>query len=123
MAYTRNQKHRNQSDTNTRKYESAKSHYPRKKRLTREDYQVPGNARAILVPDGDINQALKRFRKMMKIAGIIDELKAKQRYEKPSKVKYEAKKRITAITSMNDIRNIKSESKYCWVAIVNGKAQ
>ena len=123
MAYNRQQKHRNQSDTSTRNHDSKKPHFKRKKRLTREDYQVPGNARAVLVPDGDIGQALKRFKKMMKMTGIIDEFKERRRYEKPSKAKYEAKKRVAAITSMNDIREIKRESKKTWVAIVDGQAQ
>ena len=123
MAYNRQQKHRNQSDTSTRNHDSKKKHFKRKKRLTREDYQVPGNARAVLVPDGDIGQALKRFKKMMKMTGIIDEFKERRRYEKPSKAKYEAKKRIAAITSMNDKREIRRESKKTWVAIINGQAQ
>ena len=123
MAYSRQQKHRNQSDTSTRNHDSKKKHFKKRKRLTREDYQVPGNARAVLVPDGDIGQALKRFKKMMKMTGIIDEFKERRRYEKPSKAKYEARKRVAAITSMNDIRNIKRESKQVWTAVLDGKAQ
>ena len=122
MAYNRNQKHRNQSDTSTRNHDSKKPHFKKRKRLTREDYQVPGNAKAILVPDGDIGQALKRFKKMMKMTGILDEYKERRRYEKPSKAKYEARKRVAAITSMNDKRDIKRESKQVWVAIINGQA-
>ena len=57
------------------------------------------------------------------MTGIIDELKERRRYEKPSKVKYEARKRVAAITSMNDIRNIKRESRQVWTAILDGKAQ
>ena len=123
MAYNRQQKHRNQSDTSTRNHDSKKPHFKKRKRLTREDYQVPGNARAVLVPNGDIGQALKRFKKMMKMTGIIDEYKERRRYEKPSKTKYEERKRVAAITSMNDIRDIKRESKQVWTAIVKGQAQ
>jgi ribosomal protein S21 len=123
MAYNRQQKHRNQSDTNSRNHDSKKPHFKKRKKLTREDFQVPGCARAVRVPDGDIGQALKRFKKMMKMTGIIDEFKDRRRYEKPSKAKYEARKRVAAITSMNDIRNIKRESKEVWVAIIDGKAQ
>ena len=71
----------------------------------------------------DIGQALKRFKKMMKMTGVLDEYRERRRYEKPSKAKYEARKRVAAITSMNDIRNIKRESKEVWVAILDGKAQ
>jgi len=123
MAYNRTQKHRNQSDTNNRNHDSKKPHFKKRKRLTREDYQVPGNARAIRVPDGDIGQALKRFKKMMKMTGILDEYKERRRYEKPSKAKYEARKRVAAITSMNDKRDIRRESKQVWVAIIDGQAQ
>ena len=124
MAYTRNQKHRNQSDTSARNHDSKKSHFKKRKKLTREDYQIPGCARGIKVPQGSsIDMALKRFKKMMKMTGVMDELKERRRYEKPSKAKYEARKRVAAITSMNDIRDIKRESKQCWTAILDGKAQ
>jgi ribosomal protein S21 len=126
MAYDRNQKHRNQSDTSTRNHDSnrpSKPHFKRKKRLTREDFQVPGNATAVRVPDGDIGQALKRFKKMMKQTEIIEEYKERRRYEKPSKVKYEALKKVKTMTSRNDKRAIERERKQVWLAIVNGQAQ
>ena len=124
MAYNRNQKHRNQSDTNVRNHNSKKKHFKRKKRLTREDYQIPGNARGIKVPEGtSIEMALKRFKKMMKQTDVIGELKERRRYQKPSKLKYEARKRAKAIQSKTTKRNIQRESKQTWVAIVNGQAQ
>ena len=52
MAYNRNQKHRNQSDTNARNHDSKKKHFKRRKRLTREDYQIPGCATGVKVPEG-----------------------------------------------------------------------
>ena len=54
MAYNRNQKHRNQSDTNARNHDSKKKHFKKRKRYTREDYQIPGCARGIKVPEGFI---------------------------------------------------------------------
>ena len=76
------------------------------------------------MPEGSsIDMALKRFKKMMKMTGVIDELKERRRYEKPSKVKYEARKRVAAITSMNDKRDIRRQSKQTWTAILDGKAQ
>ena len=93
MAYNRNQKHRNQSDTNTRNHNSKKKHFKRKKRLTREDFQIPGQPRAVKVPDGNIEQALKRFKKMMKQTDVISELKERREYIKPSKKRYMARKR------------------------------
>ena len=123
MAYNRNQKHRNQSDTSTRNYDSKKKHFKRRKRLTREDFQIPGCPTGVKVPDGDITQALRRFKKMMKQTDILGQLKEKRYFVKPSKKKYEANKRIAAITSMNDKRNIRREKKQVWTAIINGQAQ
>jgi len=123
MAYNRQQKHRNQSDTSTRNHDSKKKHFKKRKRLTREDYQIPGNARGVKVPEGDIGQALRRFKKMMKQTDVIGELRERRYYEKPSKKKYEERKRVAAITSMNDKRDIRRESKQVWVAILNGQAQ
>ena len=124
MAYNRNQKHRNQSDTNTRNHNSKKKHFKHRKRLTREDYQIPGCARGIKVPEGSsIEMALKRFKKMMKQTDVIGELKDRRRYTKPSKLKYEARKRAKAIESKTTKRTIKREAKQVWTAVINGQAQ
>ena len=124
MAYSRNQKHRNQSDTNARNHDSKKKHFKKRKRLTREDYQIPGCARGIKVPEGTpIEMALKRFKKMMKQTDVIGELKERRRYEKPSKLKYEARKRAKAIESKTTKRTIAKEKKQTWVAIIDGQAR
>ena len=124
MAYNRQQKHRSQSETSIRNHDYKKKHFKKRKRLTREDYQIPGCATGIKVPDGSsIDMALKRFKKMMKMTGIIDELKERRRYEKPSKLKYEARKRAKAIESKTTKRDIRRESKQCWTAILDGQAQ
>jgi len=124
MAYNRNQKHRNQSDTSTRNHDSKKKHFKKRKRLTREDYQIPGCPTAVRVPEGSsIEQALRRFKKMMKQTDTLGQLREKRYFEKPSKKRYEHLKKVKSLTSKNDIRNIKRESKQVWVAIVNGEAQ
>ena len=123
MAYSRNQKHRNQSDSNPRKYDFKKKHFKRRKRLTREDFQIPGCARGVKVPDRNIEQALKRFKKMMKQTDVISELKERQRFVKPSYLKYEARKKAKAIESKTTKRTIAREKKQVWVAIINGQAQ
>ena len=123
MAYSRNQKHRNQSNTNTRNYDSKKKHFKRRKRLTREDFQIPGCARGVKVPDGDITQALRRFKKMMKQTDILGQLKERQRFVKPSKKRYEQLKKVKSLTSKNDKRAIAREKKQVWVAIIDGQAQ
>jgi len=124
MAYNRNQKHRNQSDTSTRNHDSKKKHFKPRKRLTREDYQIPGCPTGVKVPQGtNIEQALRRFKKMMKQTDILGQLREKKEFIKPSKRRYEDLKRVKAITSMNDKRDIAREKKQVWVAIINGEAQ
>ena len=124
MAYNRNQKHRNQSDTNPRKHDSKKKHFKRRKRLTREDYQIPGCPRGVKVPEGtSIEQALRRFKKMMKQTDVIGELREKREFIKPSKKRYEQLKKVKAITSRNDKRAVLREKKQVWTAIINGQAQ
>ena len=123
MAYNRNQKHRNQSDTSTRNYDSKKKHFKRRKRLTREDFQIPGCPTGVRVPNGDITQALRRFKKMMKQTDILGQLREKREFIKPSKKRYEELKKVKSLTSKNDIRNIAREKKQVWVAIIDGQAQ
>ena len=123
MAYNRNQKHRNQSDTNTRNHNSKKKHFKRKKRLTREDFQIPGQPRAVKVPDGNIEQALRRFKKMMKQTDVISELKERREFIKPSKRKYMEKKRAAGIQRKRTIREEKIGKKQVWLAIIDGQAQ
>ena len=124
MAYNRNQKHRNQSDTSTRNHDSKKKHFKHRKRLTREDYQIPGCPTGVKVPEGSsIEHALRRFKKMMKQTDILGQLREKREYIKPSKVRYEALKKVKGMTSRNDKRAIAREKKQVWVAIINGEAR
>ena len=123
MAYTRNQKHRNQSDTNVRNHNNKKKHFKKRKRLTREDFQVPGCPRAVKVPDGNIEQALRRFKKMMKQTDVISELKERREFIKPSKKRYMAKKRAAGIQRNQTKKDIRNSNKQVWVAIINGQAQ
>jgi len=123
MAYSRNQKHRNQSDTNTRNHDSKKKHFKRRKRLTREDFQIPGQPRAVKVPDGNIEQALRRFKKMMKQTDVITELKERREFIKPSKKRYMAKKRAAGIQRSQTKKEIRMGNKQVWVAIIDGQAQ
>tara|TARA_R100001377_G_scaffold77433_1_gene54698 strand:- start:457 stop:870 length:414 start_codon:yes stop_codon:yes gene_type:complete len=114
MAYNRNQKHRNQSDTNSKNFDSKKPHFKKRKKLTREDFQIPGCPTAVRVPEGDIGQALKRFKKMMKMTGIIDEYKDRRRYEKPSKQRYIERVRAEGMQKKNTKREISMDNNYVW---------
>ena len=123
MAYSRNQKHRNQSDTNVRNHNPKKKSFKRKKRLTREDFQIPGLPRAVKVPDGNIEQALRRFKKMMKQTDVITELKERREYIKPSKKRYMERKRAAGIQKKRTKRMVEMDKKHVWTVIHNGQAK
>tara|TARA_B100001094_G_scaffold53050_1_gene48579 strand:+ start:19117 stop:19494 length:378 start_codon:yes stop_codon:yes gene_type:complete len=125
MAYSRNQKHRNQSDTNSRNHDFKKKNFKRRKRLTRQDYQIEGQPRGVKVPEGSsIDQALQRFRRMMKHTGIIQELKDKRYYIKPSLKRKVEKERAIGLMK-NEQRKIDrfNSNKHTWTAIIDGTAK
>jgi len=51
-----------------------------------EEYYVPGNGMAIKVLDGNIEIALKKFKKLVKESGILFDLKERREFIKPSAV-------------------------------------
>ena len=57
------------------------------KKIKREDMDVPGCATAVKVVNGNIELALKVFKRKLKESGKIEELKARKEYIKPSAVK------------------------------------
>jgi small subunit ribosomal protein S21 len=125
MAYSRNQKHRNQSDTNARNHDYKKKNFKRRKRLTRQDYQIPGQPRGVKVPEGsNIEQALQRFRRMMKHTGIIQELKDKRYFVKPSLKRKVEKERAIGLQRKEQKRiDMDMSNNTCWTVIVNGEAR
>ncbi len=125
MAYSRNQKHRNQSDTNSRNHDYKKKNFKRRKRLTRQDYQIPGQPRGVKVPEGsNIEQALQRFRRMMKHTGIIQELKDKRYFVKPSLKRKVEKERAIGLQRKEQKRiDMDMSNNTCWTVIVNGEAR
>tara|TARA_R110000737_G_scaffold100530_1_gene134456 strand:+ start:7608 stop:7985 length:378 start_codon:yes stop_codon:yes gene_type:complete len=125
MAYSRTQKHKNQSDTNSRNHDSNKKNFKRRKRLTRQDYQIEGRPLGVRVPEGSsIDQALQRFRKMMKMTGIIDEYKERRRYEKPAQVRKVKKERAVGLMKSEQKKIDRSNSnKTTWTVIIDGLAR
>lgn len=124
MAYNRTQKHRNQSDTSTRNHDFKKKHFTQRPRLTREDYQIPGCPTGIKVPTGSsIEQALRRFKKMMKQTDILGQLRERREFIKPSKQRYEARKRSTGMERKNSLRSLEYDKNHVWTAIIDGQAQ
>ncbi len=57
------------------------------KKIRREDMEVPGCFTAVKVVNGNIELALKAFKRKIKDSGKIEELKDRKEYIKPSAVK------------------------------------
>jgi|TARA_R100000030_G_C3233662_1_gene118858 small subunit ribosomal protein S21 len=57
------------------------------KKIRREDMDIPGCATGVKVVNGNIELALKAFKRKLKDSGKIEELKARKEYIKPSAVK------------------------------------
>ena len=61
------------------------------KRIKKEDMEVPGNSLAVKVVNGNIELALKTFKRKLKDSGKIEELKNRKEYIKPSAIKRKQK--------------------------------
>lgn len=57
------------------------------KKIRREDMDIPGCATGVKVVNGNIELALKTFKRKLKDSGKIEELKNRKEYIKPSAVK------------------------------------
>jgi small subunit ribosomal protein S21 len=57
------------------------------KKIRREDMDIPGCATGVKVVNGNIELALKAFKRKLKDSGKIEELKDRKEYIKPSAVK------------------------------------
>lgn len=57
------------------------------KKVKREDMDIPGCATGVKVVNGNIELALKIFKRKVKDSGKLEELKARKEYIKPSAVK------------------------------------
>jgi small subunit ribosomal protein S21 len=61
------------------------------KKVRREDMEIPGNSMAVKVVNGNIELALKAFKRKIKDSGKMDEVKARKEYIKPSAIKRKQK--------------------------------
>lgn len=61
------------------------------KRKWSKDNYTPGDGITVIVRNNDINAALRKFKKKVQEAGIIQEVKERQSYVKPSEKKRKAK--------------------------------
>lgn len=69
---------------------------------------VPGNALAVHVPGtefSDLSIALKTWKRKIKDADILDAVKSRKEFIKPSVTNRQAKQRAAYIQRMQDLRN------------------
>ena len=78
----------------------------RKKYKKREEQFLYGHAMGVKVLNGNIEAALRKWKRMMKESGIIDDLKARREYTKPAAAR--RKKRDDAIRS-NQLRMMRED--------------
>jgi small subunit ribosomal protein S21 len=57
------------------------------KRIRKEDMDIPGNSLAVKVVNGNIELALKVFKRKMKDSGKMEEVKERKEFLKPSVIK------------------------------------
>ena len=63
----------------------------KRKKITIDDMKVPGAALAVKVIDGNLEQALRLFKKKVTDSGLMEEVRARREYLKPSVVKRKLK--------------------------------
>ena len=61
------------------------------RKVRREDMEIPGNSMAVRVVKGNIELALKTFKRKIKDSGKMEEDKARKEYIKPSAIKRKQK--------------------------------
>ena len=75
------------------------------KKVRKEDMQVWGKPLAVRVVDGNIEQALRLFKRIVKESGNLQELKDRRYYTKPSEKRrkvVQSKKRLNKFKNNND---------------------
>ena len=100
---------------------------PIKNYRKRVDFVIPGVPSGVKVPGpsyGDLEKALKVFKRQMKDSEKLDELRSRREYVKPSAKR--RKKMDDAIRAEKRAVRLKKawdKKKVCWTMIVNGKAK
>jgi len=92
----------------------------------RADFILEGRPNGVKVPSsdyGDLEKALKVFKRQQKDQGIFDELRERRYYTKPSAAKYKAK----AEAKRHNDKKVAKQKVFdkqnpCWLVIENGKA-
>ena len=60
---------------------------PNYKRINKQDMDIPGNSLAVKVVNGNIELALKTFKRKIKDSDKLEEFKARKEFLKPSVIK------------------------------------
>ena len=99
---------------------------PIKSYRKRADFILEGQPMGVKVPgpeSGDLEKALKVFKRQMKTQGIFEEVRERMVYEKPSAARYKAKNSAKR-AMQNQTKKDKALDKgyVTWTAIVDGKA-
>ncbi len=71
---------------------------PRKKKKRIKD---PAIGLSVTVFNNNIEEALRRFKKKVEIAGVLDTVRSKQYYEKPSAIKRKKRQAAIALRKRN----------------------
>jgi len=64
---------------------------------------TPGNGLATTVVEGDISYALKTWKRKVKHSGILDDLKERREFEKPSVTRRKEIQRATFLQQVKDM--------------------
>ena len=76
------------------------------KPFEKKEYEKPRGL-TVIVKNGDIQKALRKLKRIIKDDGLLDEIKNKSHYRKPSEIKREKRKagRARWLKKRKDIRN------------------
>lgn len=93
----------------------------------RADFILEGQPNGVKVPSsdaGDLEKALKVFKRQQKDQGIFDELRERRYYTKPSQARYVKMKEARRHNAKKVAKQKAFEKKHpCWMVIENGKAK
>jgi small subunit ribosomal protein S21 len=99
---------------------------PIKSYRKRADFILEGQPMGVNVPSeesGDLEKALKVFKRQLKNQGIFEELRERRYYEKPSAARYKAKNTAIRTQQNQERKNRAMDKRYkTWTAIVDGQA-
>ena len=123
MAYSRNQKHSNNSSTNSRD-ERPRKHFTKK--LGRHEFYLEGCPDGVKVPDpttGTLERALKYLKRQMKDSEVLMKYRDKKEYIKPSMRRRIKKEDAVRSEQYKNRMESRREKGYIWTAIVGGSAR